>query len=295
MSNQDLIDQAYGSAKLGRNGWYRANCPLCIIRKGSPDKRWSWGLDPDSGWWHCFRCGAHGSLTPSRPAPKVRRSREPTITPIDLPAEYQALAVHKPDPDDLFAGFDPGEQAIAYLASRGVSLGMARTLRIGWCSRGRYRNRIIMPVLVAGLLVGFVARSFERRTRIPYLYPEGMQRGSILWNQDAIEERTITPLLVVEGVPDAIPYWPDAASCLGKPSEDQIQLLARAKRPVVMCLDGDAWRLGRRVAERLAYDGARATFVRLPPKKDPNNQAINHGPMWLIERAAEAVRGVQAA
>lgn len=100
---------------------------------------------------------------------------------------------------------------------------------------------------------------------------------------------------MVEGVPDAIPYWPDAVSCLGKPSEEQIRLLTHAKRPVVMCLDGDAWRLGRRVAERLAYDEVQASFVRLPPKTDPNNQAINHGPAWLIERAAEAVRGVLAA
>lgn len=274
---------------MGRNGWYRANCPVCISRRGSPDKRLSWGYSAETGWWHCFRCGASGSLTAVVPHSKVIRKREAVITEVPLPPEFRMLEIADSS-DDPFARLDAATGPTDFLAMRGIPLGLARTIGTGACFSGRYRNRVIFPVRSHGRTLGFVARSFRRgKTQIPYLYPEGMSRGSVLFNQDALGERTSIPVLVVEGVLDALPYWPDAVACLGKPSEEQVRMLLRARRPVVMCLDGDAWRLGFRVASRLQFDGAFASAVKLPPRTDPNDQALKLGPMWLIDHATEAV------
>jgi DNA primase len=75
---------------------------------------------------------------------------------------------------------------------------------------------------------------------------------------------------VVEGVFDALALWPDAVAVLGKPSDQQVDALINAKRPVVIVLDGDAWLEGKWLAARLCLRGKRAGHIRLPPGVDPD-------------------------
>jgi hypothetical protein len=42
----------------------------------------------------------------------------------------------------------------------------------------------------------------------------------------------------------------------------------------VVTLDGDAWEIGRALAMRLQLKGKQANFIRLPPKKDPNDLGV---------------------
>ena len=289
--NRQIAFEAFARSRPGKGGWYRSNCPFCIAKMGTPDKRQSWGCFPDSGWWHCFRCDTHGWLTPRTTPTKVRTLNlgRDEISEVPLPKDFIMVEIpRRIENVDVFDMLDSLSGPLPFLSHRGIPAGLARSLRVGYCVRGRYHNRVIFPIAVAGRNLGFVARAWDSSSRIPYLYPEGMQRGQILFNQDAIQVRTSIPLMLVEGVLDAIPYWPDAVACLGKPSQGHIKALGAAKRPIVICLDGDAWRLGARVAERLAFDGAHASFVRLPPKRDPNDLAVNEGPTWLIDRVDKA-------
>ena len=82
---------------------------------------------------------------------------------------------------------------------------------------------------------------------------------------------------------DALPHWPHAVAVLGKPSEAHLGLLAAAKRPVVMCLDADAWRTGVGVMQRLRLRGVEAHYLELPPGRDPGEMTTED----LLSRAHE--------
>jgi DNA primase len=113
-----------------------------------------------------------------------------------------------------------------------------------------------------------------------------MERGTSLFNHTALLQETDVPLIVVEGVFDAIPHLPHAAALLGKPTDDQIALLATTQRPVAFALDGDAWEEGWAWAEHLRFKGVHAGSVKLPPGKDPNDIS----PTWLARKAKESIK-----
>ena len=82
-----------------------------------------------------------------------------------------------------------------------------------------------------------------------------------------------------------MPYWPHAVAFLGKPSHEQVDMLMDCDRSIVIVLDGDAWREGWALAERLKLAGKRAAMVRLPPKTDPNDVDRR----WLVTEARKAI------
>lgn len=304
-----IARQCLSGAKLGRHGWYRATCLFCVMRKGTPDKRWSWGYLPETGEFHCFRCGMFGFF--GKVASKDYRP--PVLDrPIDhelaeaqrLPENFIELAGTRPVYDDLFGEIDPYEAPRAFLKRRLVSREVARANRIGVCMAGcrgknpeckpdercmscRFRKRVIIPIMGPSgeAQIGFVARTWGKTAMVNYLYPKGMPRGAALFNHAEIWRETDEPVLVCEGVFDALPYWPNAVACLGKPTDDQIESLTTAKRPIAVCLDGDAWREGKVAAMRLQYDGARAGYVKLPPTEDPNTVDRR----WLTEQARKCI------
>lgn len=107
-----------------------------------------------------------------------------------------------------------------------------------------------------------------------------------MWNVAALDVETSDPILVTEGLFDALPLYPYSVALLGKPTDHQIALLRDALRPVCMLLDGDAWRLSKAVAWRLYAQGQRVGFVKLPPTRDPND--LN--PQRLLDQAVASVQ-----
>lgn len=306
-----LAMECLASAKLGRNGWYRATCRFCPITRGTPDPRWSWGYLPEEGKWHCFRCGVFGFFGEAQGkdyAPPVKEEREldPELGEASrLPSTFELIADTTVVIDDLFgASLDPYQPVREFLKKRGVSRALAREVGIGVCLRGckgsdpsctpdtrcmacRFRNRIIIPVKVQGEQLGFVARTWRKTAMVNYLYPKGMPRGRTVFNHAALERETDEPVMVCEGVFDALPYWPDAVACLGKPTEDQLDTIAGAKRPIVVTLDGDAWREAKIAGMLLEQMGAtRVGWVKLPPCRDPNEV----DPKWLREQARASLQ-----
>jgi DNA primase len=139
---------------------------------------------------------------------------------------------------------------------------------------------VVVPILSPdGEWLGHVGRSWQKDAELPYLYGKGLQRRETLYNAAALNVQTDKPVMVVEGVLDALALWPDAVAVLGKPSEPQIWALADAARPVAVVLDGDAWSEGEALAMTLRLEGQRAGSVRLPPKTDPDE--VDRG--WLDE------------
>lgn len=287
----ELVLAAVSGRQPNGKGRIRANCPFCELRVGKVDRKQCLELRVEIGSWHCYRCGSGGLLHTNEDelaelASRARSGPGADGDEIVITAPEGFVPVYDPEHDfDLLASC-----ARDYVRGRGIPDGVAREARIGAVFEGRLRGRVVVPILDAGgsVWLGWSARSWRKDAFRKYLYPPGMRRAQILYNHRALHERTDRPVYVVEGVFDALALWPDAVAVLGKPSHEQREALLAAPRPVVVCLDGDAWRDGAALAARLRFDGQRAGSVRLPPGLDPDEM-----PRAALDQLAAAALGCE--
>lgn len=272
----------------GQTGWLRVVCPNCLAVDGK--RRDNLAVNLETGYYQCWRCDARGSLRSSGPSAFDRsRTHARTDLPPEVPLPEGFTPIH-----DLVGNV--AKLARAFLSRRGVSDEAVRAVGLGVVvGRRKYGGRIIVPVTIGGRVCGFTARLFvdaddaPRRpldgwrdeaarvvrgeaTAVPkYLYPRGMSRLAML-NRDALELVTKRPVALVEGSFDYLPHWPDAVAFLGKPTEEQLEFVAaRARRPVVFALDGDAWREAGSAATRVSRlaPHVKVAALRVAPGVDP--------------------------
>ncbi|MBA60078.1 MAG: hypothetical protein CMQ40_13025 [Gammaproteobacteria bacterium] len=157
-----------------------------------------------------------------------------------------------------------------FLKRRRVSMEVTQQAGLGFARMGEHQGRIIMPIPgPRGDWIGWVGRDTRPKPWIPYWTAKGMDRRSVFFNDAAVREDRSFPLILTEGPLDVLRHWPHAAGCLGKPAKGQIARLAKVKRPIVVALDGDAWRAGLGLARALRVRGSPKVWaLRLPPKRD---------------------------
>jgi len=286
MSERDKILAAVQGQRVSSTGWVRINCPVCIDRKGSPDRRQSFGFRPATGGFRCFRCGARG-----------RMQGEGYALPEEIDKGEDRPRVVLGDTSDYFQlGTDQGwrSESLApareFLLRRGIEREHMQAADMRAAVAGKYAGRIIVPHFDAlGSWWGFTARLWTNPPKDgppKVLYPPSMDRSK-LYNEHVLFDASTVPVMLVEGCLDAAWYLPLCVAALGKPTRDHFETLCSARRPIVICLDGDAWEEGRALAYRLRLRGVRAGFVQLPAGEDPNS--IN--PTMLREQVAAAELG----
>jgi DNA primase len=247
--------------------------------------------------YHCFRCGVGGKL---KEVPEglladeadeiLDEPRKDNLPNLGPPSDFLLLA------DEPALSALSAQSARDYMLSRGLGLDIWRTAHIGVCLSGWLEGRIIVPVMATGNpnfyggnWQGWVGRSIPGEPaqvgKPKYLYPKGMPRGTALYNQQALSVVTSTPVIVVEGVFDALTLWPNAVAVLGKPTETHAWMLSKAHRPVVVVLDGDAHEEGEMFARKLRVMGQTTGWVNLPPEKDPDQVDKE----WLLDQIADSI------
>lgn len=264
--------EALGRAFTPSSGWYRCDCPLCLSNQGKEDRRQSLALNSETGGYVCHRCGSTGRISPSALSELSRSSTSFSSSPA---TDYSLT--QRPPP-----GFFPltGEnlrgrttlRAQQYLMGRGIGPKTWEDTGMGVCISGHFARRVVVPIFDRSGQdwQGFVARDYTGQSASRYLYPKGMKRAINLFNHHLLARDTEEPVLVVEGVFDALPHA-DAVALLGKPSRQHPDLIARTKRPIVVCLDGDAWEVSQALYMQLKLRGARACWIHMPPDKDPGD------------------------
>ena len=255
------IRAALARSRSAGNGWRRALCPLCLARTGKADRKGALSVS-SRGYFECHKCDASGWLEDYDGAQEQAPAAAPSV--MGPPDGFGALC------EEPLRSAACAEPARAYLRSRGLPEALWREAGLGAVTKGFYAGRVVVPVKRAGAWLGWVARAWTKQAERTYLYPRGMQRGSVLYNEAALDVETDHPVLVVEGVFDALALWPHAVAVLGKPSRWQEDRLLFAHRPVSVVLDGDAHDEGWAFGNKLALRGAKAGSVKLPPKADPD-------------------------
>lgn len=275
------------------------DCPDCS-EDGHSDKLW-FNVKKKKGW--CYVCeqpwstikiiGHHLKLSPRNPVQFKKlcdyllNATGVTHTSTlrkSLKASRDALAVEEteveapryvlPPAVDLPAEFVTyPAPAPKYLAKRGVTEDHIREYHLGWCLKGYYKNRLIIPVIMKKRVVSYIARYMGTPPEgvKKYLYPKGNPTGKTLFNYDSA--RRFKTVILTEGYLDAIAVGPDAMGLGGKSLSDQQALLLAELNldEVIVMLDGDeAGRTGaRKVAQKLASFVA-VRIAELPEGKDPD-------------------------
>lgn len=292
MTRKEKVIVATKDVAPNDNGWANVQCPFCVDIKGTRTTRKTLGLNVESGYYHCFRCEVFG-YTRDRVLCEKRLVVEEEVSRFDLPKNFHPLWTRE---GRVHADLEPARE---FLNFRGIPTAVWGQARIGACLSGDFKMRVVIPVItedhveydawtpVSGIeYYGFVARSWSSQTNsfLRYMYPKGMDRGRLLFNSVALTEDTNIPIILAEGVMDALPYWPHGVALLGKPTGQQLKILAKTKRRICVCLDGDAWREAKTFANRLKLRGVDASWVKLPAGSDPNTIDKT----WLLQKVNES-------
>lgn len=254
---------------------YAFTCPFCNHKKPKLEIRLTTDLNGNNPW-ECWVCGTKGrtikSLLYQLKVPKEQalevlkyvhngtKNYFHTDPSIKLPEEFRKLS-------DLSPTSILGKKLRTYLHRRGITdLDIIR-YGIGFCDKGEYAGRIIIPSYDENNNLNyFVGRTYED-SWMKYKNPTNSKdvipfESFINWNK---------PVILVEGVFDAIAVRRNAIPILGKnlPSSLLKKILSNKVEDIYIALDGDAKKQALSHSLKLLDMGKNVYLVELQDK-DPS-------------------------
>lgn len=175
-----------------------------------------------------------------------------------------------------------------YLKSRRIKSYTARAWNMGYCTRGRYRNRLIIPIVCPNGQ-SFTSRDMTGELEPKYLNPKGIDHKRLLIGWD-IAKLGATDFCVVEGPIDAVIFNQHGIPTIGLGGkvlhDEQFDLLCRLDElcGVTVVLDPEEKTAPFKVAERLSSHFRNVYIGRLPDGIDPGKSNLDQA-METIEKA----------
>lgn len=256
------------------------DCPACSLDKGmsNGDGKGNLELNYNEGVFKCWACkdinDMHGTITKLIKRfgtssnlkeyrlfkPDIKDRPQKILLELKIPEGFRFLK-------DCTSRDFKYTTAINYLTSRGITSDIIEKFNIGYTTKGKFFNRIIIPSYNEnGILNYFVARWFDSHyTKLKYLNPEDIEKQAIIFNENKINwDATI---YLVEGVVDHI-VVPNSIPLLGKYISDILldAIYEKANAGIVILLDSDA------------FEDARELYYQLNFGKLTNRIKICHPP-----------------
>tara|TARA_R110001592_G_scaffold970_5_gene5621 strand:- start:2433 stop:3320 length:888 start_codon:yes stop_codon:yes gene_type:complete len=264
-----------GRGKVNSNDNIAFHCPFCHTSKKKME------VNIVTQYWHCWVCNAAGRKLPilfrklnvqrEKIAKLVellqdvewRPSKTTTDTPVlQLPDGYRPLwKLQEMSPEF--------RNAIHYLKGRGIGIHDILKYRIGYCRKGLYKGKIIIPSYDAnGSLNYFVARAYYAEDKYKHKNPPASKdivgfELHINWNM---------PIILVEGAFDAITIKRNVIPLFGKTISNTLKrrIVEKGVRKIYICLDLDARKQALETAQYFMSNGLDVYFVDITGK-DPND------------------------
>jgi DNA primase len=191
---------------------------------------------------------------------------EQKVESVELPVEYTDLGIKRE-----IIMLNPARN---YLFKRGLSWEDIYYWKIGFCSKGPLKNRIIIPSFdYFGKINYYVARDISNTVMYsPYLNP-GVLSSRIIFNELYIDYNK--PFLLVEGVFDAMKMRNkdyNVIPVLGSHLEEEsllFQKIVQHDSDVILCFDPDAKAKQLAVAEKFLMYDISVSELDVSPYKDP--------------------------
>lgn len=177
---------------------------------------------------------------------------------IEMPESFKTLTSNKLDRS--------AEKAMNYLLSRGVNRSDILRWKIGYCTKGKYKNRIVIPSFNAsGDLNYFIARS-HIDGYIRYMNPPAPK--DIIFNELYVDfEKEV---VLVEGLFDAI-NTENSIPILGSSIREGSRLfrkIVKKDTPILLALDPDAKGKSRAIKRLLLKYGIEVREVKYVDERD---------------------------
>lgn len=248
------------------SGQISFDCPECSAEKGMPegDGKGNLELNYKKDAFKCWVCkdtnemhGSIGRLIKRYGTPKNLKDWRLFKPDISYTQVKKEVVVTLPEGFKLLKECGPKDfkynSAINYLNERGITSDIIEKFDIGYTTRGKYFNRIIIPSYnEMGQLNYFVGRWFDKHfTKMKYLNPE-VEKQEIIFNEGRVNwDATI---YLVEGATDHI-VVPNSIPLLGKYMSDMLldKIYESANANIVILLDGDAFKDAKNLYNQLNF------------------------------------------
>ena len=263
------------SSKRARDN-YAFKCPFCNHRKPKLEIKLSTDSEGKNPW-ECWVCRTRGRTVrsllyqlklPKDQANEVLKyvhkgqfSYRVDNTSVSLPEEFRSIT-------SLSSESVLGKKLKSYLKTRGVNEIDLYRYNIGFCDRGDYSDRIIVPSYSQDNNLNFFVGRTYNDSWIKYKNPEASKdivafENQINWN---------LPIVLVEGVFDAIAARRNAIPILGKSLSKSLlkRIVSAGTSEVYIALDGDAKKQALSYSEQLLDMGKQVYLVELEDK-DPSD------------------------
>ena len=272
-----FVKKVFGDVIVARDGVnVAAKCPSC---KNTTKKKFSISLET---WGcHCWVCGIKGKNLRSILFKYVGNEATHEYSDRFLQSKKAAqLCVVEEEkvklPDSfipLFLNFsskDPDiKECIRYLHSRGLSKKDIWYFKLGTCSSGKFRRRIIVPSFDdEGVLNYFAARSVDNLSKIKYLNSKA-KKTEIIFNELNINWKK--ELTLVEGPFDLFKCNQNSTCLLGSNLREDSYLFKKIisnKTPVLLALDSDMRQKAAKIADVLSTYGCEVRVMKLDNHSD---------------------------
>lgn len=200
------------------NGWIDFTCPFCGHNKASVNFEYQLV----KCWRGCFE----GSVTQFVAQYERVDYRQAHRLVLEIPGEMAvefagyksrtpkiAMEQAIPYPEGFVPLDEPsliiGRKAVSYLEGRGFNVKRLADKGWGYCDKGRYYGRIIIPFFVNGVLRYYQGRTFVNdylRYDNPKRDDIGVDKGDVIYNESALN--LYPEIAIMEGAMDA-EFWGD--------------------------------------------------------------------------------------
>ena len=244
---------AYFKQRLGlydyRRGWMKGDCPSCKRH----DK---FGVNLGRNRTNCFTCGWH-----PKPISAVRiiENLETLNEAWNFVGTFEGIEFLEPPVDLLeykentlpesfrlmsFGSSRYSKMARSAITKRGFDIDELTLRGVGYCTRGKYKGRIIFPYISGGQMIYFTARKFidvGPKFMNPTTEEFGIGKKLLLYNVDSLA--IYKKIYLVESVTNALTLGENALSLGGKvlSQYQKNQILLSPVDRVVFIYDPDAY------------------------------------------------------
>jgi hypothetical protein len=273
------------------------NCPYCL----RPDTGHHCGIFFSTARFHCFRCGAVGTLAhllakdTGRPVDEFKQilgQGRVDESPLSLVDRIKATLNSQPappteaqPPKTTLPGTPVSDWMLkvypelnSFLKRRTLSLEVCQQRQCLYSGRqGDYSYRLILPVFHGGRVVSWQGRDITDKQKEKYQSPPNNPlKHYLYWFEDPIKYANAwgRRVLLVEGIFDCWRTGPGAAALFGKEATREQRLVLIGLRhlidEIVICMDADAQSYAYALAKSLSPFFGKVVWAKLPEGKDPD-------------------------
>lgn len=266
-----LEDNDIYYAEEGKNvseGWININCPFCGM-----DPSTHCGINLTSKLFHCWICGEKGAppkliqvleestwheayLTVEKYIkPPDRASYPPQMksSPVDWNNDIPKLKKLNLMPSEAFSDNWP-DLFLNYLRGRRFDPEeVIKKYQLRWCYLGKYKFRIIIPVIMNGVIINFTCRDVTDKNDSKYKTCPNKEAiiplNKTLYNMDSVNEI----MIIVEGPTDVWRIGDGVIAIYGSVfSNEQIWLIkSLAPKIVYIMLDSTAQNEAKKLGNQI--------------------------------------------